>query len=60
MTVGTLSTIRVPGWGQLRRDTMQVIQNDRFFDTSTQERSAGNPIPRFVGEPTPIKHDIYI
>jgi len=59
MNVGTLSTIAVPSKGQLTSDTLQVARNDRFFDTSMRDRSAGNPIP-VPGGTSPIKHVIYI
>jgi len=59
MDVGTLSTISVPNAGQLTGDTVQVMRNDHFFDQSSQDRNAGNPIPT-VGGTSPIKHVIYI
>jgi YVTN family beta-propeller protein len=59
MNVGTLSTIAVPSKGQLTDDTLQVVRNDHFFDTSLRDRSTGNPIP-VPGGASPIKHVIYI
>ncbi|HEX6507997.1 MAG TPA: bifunctional YncE family protein/alkaline phosphatase family protein, partial [Chloroflexota bacterium] len=59
MDTGTLSTVAAPTLGQLRNDTMQVIQNDRLFDASRLDRSQGNPVP-LPGGTSPIKHVIYI
>ena len=59
MNVGTLSAIGVPTPGQLTDDTLQVVRNDRFFDQSILDRSAGNPIP-LPGGTSPIKHVIYV
>ena len=59
MNVGTLSTIAVPGKGELTGDTLQVARNDHYFDASLRDRSEGNPIP-LPGGSSPIKHIIYI
>lgn len=59
MIVGTLSTITVPGKGQLAMYSAQVARNDRQKDQSINERSPGNPIP-LPGQSSPIKHVIYI
>jgi YVTN family beta-propeller protein len=59
MNVGTLSAIGVPSPGQLTDDTLQVMRNDRFFDRSIFDRSAGNPVP-LPGGASPIKHVIYV
>jgi phospholipase C len=38
---------------------LQVVRNDRFFDSSILDRSAGNPVP-LPGGSSPIKHVIYV
>lgn len=63
MMKGTLSSLAVPDSGQLARDTGQVRANDGF-DQGDSVRGGGGAgqsvIPRHVGEPSPIKHVIYV
>ncbi|GAC1639189.1 MAG: alkaline phosphatase family protein [Herpetosiphon sp.] len=59
MIVGTLSTIAVPGKGQLQMYTSQVERNKHEHDQSVLQRSPGNPIPTPGGK-SPIKHVVYI
>jgi YVTN family beta-propeller protein len=59
---GSMSIIKVPSDGELKKYTKQVYRNTPY--TKERERLAegeeGNPIPRRVGEPSPIKHVFYI
>jgi len=59
---GTLSFIDVPKSDQLALYTHQVYANTPFTDKKTIEADgeAGNPIPRKLGEKSPIKHVFYI
>ncbi|HEX4841936.1 MAG TPA: bifunctional YncE family protein/alkaline phosphatase family protein [bacterium] len=65
MIVGTLSFITVPDGLGLARATARVVQNNGF-DEAHNRHAHGNPrllpraIPRRVGEPSVIKHVIYI
>ncbi|HEX4203673.1 MAG TPA: bifunctional YncE family protein/alkaline phosphatase family protein [Ktedonobacteraceae bacterium] len=59
MIVGTLSSIKVPGKGQLAMYSAQVARNNHEKDQSIDARSPGNPIP-LPGQTSPIKHVIYI
>src|SRR5579859_1472889 len=59
MIKGTLSTIALPGPGQLRLYSAQVARSNHVGDTTPLTRSPGNPIPR-PGGASPIKHVIYI
>ena len=63
MIVGTLSMVPVPDAGTLDGYTQQVIANNGF-DERDQVRVAGDPdeqvIPRRPGDPSPIKHVIYV
>jgi YVTN family beta-propeller protein len=63
MIVGTLSQIPVPSAGQLATYTQQVVSNNGFNE-GNQLRTAGTPpssvIPLRAGDPTPIKHVIYV
>ncbi|HEY8717465.1 bifunctional YncE family protein/alkaline phosphatase family protein [Pengzhenrongella sp.] len=54
MITGTLSSFDVPSGAQLARATAQVATNNRP-DTAT-----GEVIPRQPGQPSPIKHVIYV
>jgi YVTN family beta-propeller protein len=66
MIMGTLSDIRVPGHDQLAEYTTQVRANDRFDssqnngDRNDQGGTASSPVPVRPGDPSPIKHVIYI
>ncbi|MBB2144403.1 beta-propeller fold lactonase family protein [Pedobacter sp. LMG 31464] len=59
---GTLSFIDVPKPEQLKAYTKQVYANTPFTDKKTIEADGekGNPIPRKLGEKSPIKHVFYI
>ncbi len=59
---GTLSFIKVPQEAQLKTYTKQVYANTPFTDKKTilADGEAGNPIPRRLGEKSPIKHVFYI
>jgi YVTN family beta-propeller protein len=63
MIVGTLSQIAVPDEAQLAKYTDQVVANNGFNEGS-KVRTAGAPqehvIPLRSGDPTPIKHVIYV
>lgn len=59
---GTLSFIDVPSDAQLKAYTKQVYANTPFSDkiAATAKGEVGNPIPRKMGEKSPIKHVFYI
>lgn len=62
---GTVSVIPVPNEKELKRFTEQVEQNNGFNEASkkiNEKASSTEPkaIPRHVGEPSLIKHVIYI
>jgi YVTN family beta-propeller protein len=63
MIVGTLSQIAVPNATQLAAYTKQVVANNGFNE-GNKLRTAGTPpssvIPLHAGDPTPIKHVIYV
>jgi YVTN family beta-propeller protein len=63
MIVGTLSQIAVPNATQLATYTKQVVANNGFNE-GNKVRTAGTPpssvIPLRAGDPTPIKHVIYV
>jgi YVTN family beta-propeller protein len=62
MAVGTLSIVPVPRPDELERYTAQVVANNGF-DERGQVRAAvaeAQLIPRRPGEPSPIKHVIYV
>jgi YVTN family beta-propeller protein len=63
MIVGTLSQIAVPDATQLAAYTSAVVANNGFNEGS-KIRTAGTPpsqvIPLRPGDPTPIKHVIYV
>jgi YVTN family beta-propeller protein len=61
---GTVSVIDTPDREKLARYTIQVEKNNNFNELR-KEKIFGNlthknPIPRHLGEPSPIKHVIYI
>jgi YVTN family beta-propeller protein len=63
MIKGTLSFVDVPAnAGQLQKLTEQVIRNDDLGQgANVRGTDAGtNVIPRRVGDPSPIKHVIYV
>jgi len=59
---GSLSFIDLPKPEQLKVYTKQVYANTPFNDQKeiTADGEAGNPIPRKLGEQSPIKHVFYI
>jgi YVTN family beta-propeller protein len=59
---GTLSIIDSPKPEQLKLYTKQVYANTPFSDKKTIQADGeeGNPIPRKLGEKSPIKHVFYI
>jgi YVTN family beta-propeller protein len=61
MMTGTLSTIATPDAATLASYTGQVSQNDGFgLADQVRDAEQGNPVPARVGQPSPIKHVIYI
>src|SRR5207248_11765607 len=62
MMHGTLQIVRVPSGDQLEKYSAQVIKNNGFDerDQVRENGSGGGVIPRRVGEPSPIKHVIYV
>src|SRR5262249_41908616 len=63
MLAGTLSQIAVPSATQLAQYTQQVVANNGFNEGS-KVRTSGTPqehvIPLRPGDPSPIKHVIYV
>ncbi|TDX00625.1 bifunctional YncE family protein/alkaline phosphatase family protein [Dinghuibacter silviterrae] len=57
---GVLSFIDRPDSGQLKTYTQQVYANTPFTGKQTADGEEGNPIPRKVGDPSPIKYVFYI
>jgi DNA-binding beta-propeller fold protein YncE len=59
---GTLSIIKVPNERQQAAYNAQVFANSPYTKAREMlaEGEAGNPIPRRVGDPSPIKHVFYI
>ncbi|TCC99633.1 bifunctional YncE family protein/alkaline phosphatase family protein [Pedobacter hiemivivus] len=59
---GSLSFIDAPKTEQLKNYTKEVYANTPFSDKKTilADGEAGNPIPRKLGEQSPIKHVFYI
>jgi phospholipase C len=62
MLKGTLSTIPVPDRRTLDRYTTQVGLNDGLPEAAAvrADRAAEAIVPRHVGDPSPIKHVIYV
>jgi YVTN family beta-propeller protein len=60
MMKGTLSVINRPGSWRLRWYTKQVLKNNRDWGSTSLKENAENPIPNYIGQPTPIKHVIYV
>jgi len=64
MMKGTMSFIGVPDDEQLKKDTKKVQENDTVYDenmwSSQLTGNAESPIPRIVGQKSPIKHVIYV
>lgn len=59
---GSLSFITAPQLEQLKAYTKQVYTNTPFNNTRTimADGEEGNPVPRRIGEKSPIKHVFYI
>jgi YVTN family beta-propeller protein len=62
MIKGTLSTVDVPDMATLQRYTRQVIDNNGFAEAGGVRLVSDHQhvVPRHVGQPSPIKHVIYI
>jgi YVTN family beta-propeller protein len=61
MIKGTLSVVRTPDDGTLARYTAQVATNDHYEDFDRRAPAASSSVvPRRAGDPTPIKHVIYV
>jgi len=62
MFKGTMSVIDVPGEKQMAVHTKTVYSNSPYHeeDERVAEGEEGNPIPRKVGDKSPIKHVIYL
>lgn len=60
--LGTLSIIKTPTAEQLAVYTKAVYKNTPYTKAKelVTEGEAGNPVPRKVGDPSPIKHVFYI
>ena len=59
---GSLSAIPVPDAAELRRYTTRVMDNSPYRDALLERVPwpAASPIPRAVGQPSPIKHVLYV
>ncbi len=60
---GTISTLPTPNAGQLETLTRMVYNVTRYSDTNRLAPAGapvGSPIPRRVGDPSPIKHVFYV
>ncbi|MFC5647590.1 bifunctional YncE family protein/alkaline phosphatase family protein [Paenibacillus solisilvae] len=64
MEIGTLSIIDVPATNKLAHYTKQVVDNNGFDERDKVRTVKGSKdqqvIPRRVGDPSPIKHVIYV
>jgi YVTN family beta-propeller protein len=65
MARGTVQTIALPGDAELATMTAQVVKNNGFDETQglltrTAADTTPHAIPRRPGDPTPIKHVIYV
>jgi YVTN family beta-propeller protein len=62
MIRGTLSIVPTPSPAELTRLTKQVVANNAFDERGRVRTPAGtgSVIPRRVGQPSPIKHVIYV
>src|SRR5436190_19499083 len=59
---GTLSTINVPSHELLSKYSQQVYQNTPYTKEKelVSQGEDGNPIPKKIGDPSPIKYVFYI
>ena len=62
LLMGTMSIIPIPGGDQLTIYTQAVYHNVPYHKEEEQMAAGeeGNPIPRKIGDPSPIKHVFYI
>ena len=65
MARGTVQTFALPSEGELKTLTAQVVKNNGFDETQgrltrTAADTTPHAIPRRPGDPTPIKHVIYV
>ncbi len=65
MIDGTLSIVDVPDQSQLNKYTKQVVDNNGFDEMNGKlvrgsSKTKPRPVPRRVGDPSPIEHVIYI
>ena len=61
MIKGTLSIVRTPDQATLARYTKQVTANDHYVDSGNRATATSSSVvPRRPGEPSPIKHVIYV
>ena len=62
LLLGTMSIINVPGSKQLATYSKEVYENTPYNKDKevSAEGEIGNPIPKKVGEPSPIKYVFYI
>jgi YVTN family beta-propeller protein len=60
MIKGTLSIVPTPDPATLARDTAQVARNNHYHGQGTIPGGDASVIPRHPGDPSPIKHVIYV
>jgi YVTN family beta-propeller protein len=62
LLMGTLSIIPAPSSKQLAAYTLAVLHNTPYHKNSELEATGepGNPVPRHVGDSSPVKHVFYI
>jgi DNA-binding beta-propeller fold protein YncE len=63
MLLGSLSVVPVPDDAQLAAYTKKVVELTPYTDAARlapPRAPAGSPIPRKVGDPSPIKHVFYV
>lgn len=58
--LGSLSIVRLPSARTLRRGRQRVRRLNGWDRPRPAQGSAGQPIPARVGDPSPIKHVVYI
>jgi DNA-binding beta-propeller fold protein YncE len=59
---GTMSIVAAPKMADLAQYTRQVMDNTPYTDQFLERAAVppGNPVPSVLGQPSPIKHVIYI
>jgi YVTN family beta-propeller protein len=62
LLAGSVSSIPVPDDAALRRYTRQALANSPYRDAllARVPWPAGSPIPRAAGQPSPIRHVVYV